>query len=450
MPPQPAFSTRALVHSVVTTWRNLVKELPPPIGFEALRPHGGVLRTAVWISQDHLTMTAPYDRYPVEPLLEELLATDLHLMATCLNAATLADALEAILLDRIIGNSAVFTSGAELDEVITSYLISELFSEDYTRTLYFRVYNLLMERPAFPVLRLNASLSVVADLGIPRITGEPTPTSTLHLPNTGNTFLVFEDTGFGNDIEWWKDRWTDANTVVGALKYLKYGIVDIDYSVIHFTPNWVNLVRKYGISMWGRPRTDVQEARFTLNEAEHATVVRYLNAALRYRPALQDLRPTLRQATATAGDYYEGHHRRTTPEDQLIDLVIALESLFSPSDKDELRFRISLNTALLLGKDPEDRNAIKDFVMRMYSHRSALVHGGKSPFQSGRLTMADVARLGDLVREALLRLVVLYVRGQQNRQQVLNEIMQGAFNSVYLEDIRKRSDLKIFLAEQSL
>lgn len=450
MPPQPALSTRALVHSVVTTWRNLVKELPPLMGFEALRPHGGVLRTAVWISQGHLTMTAPYGKYLVEPLLEELLAGDPHLMATCLDSATLASALEVILLDHIIDNPAVVGDRPELDEVITNYLIDELFSKDHTRTLYFRVYNLFIDRPAFPVPPLNASLSFVTDPGIPRITGEPTATSTLHLPNTGNTFLVFEDTGLGNDSEWWRDRWTDANTVVGALKYLKYGIVDIDYSVIYFTPNWVNLVRKYGISMWGRPRIDVQEARFTLNKAEHATVVRYLNAALRYRPALQDLRTSLRRATATAGNYYEGHHKRTTPEDQLIDLVIALESLFSPSDKDELRFRISLNAALLLGKDPEDRNAIKDFVMRIYNHRSALVHEGKSPFQSGRLTMADVARLGDLVREALLRFVVLYVRGQQDRRQVLNEIMQGAFNSVCLEDIRKRSDLEIFLAEQSL
>lgn len=450
MPPQPAPSTRALVHRVVVTWRNLVKELVTSTGFEFTRLHGGVLRKAVWISQGHLTMTAPYDKYPVESLLEELLASDLHLRATCLDAATLARALEVIFLDHIIDDPVVVGDKPDLDEIITNYLIDELFLKDYTRTLYFRVYNLFTDRPAFPVLPLNAILNFVADLDIPGITGEPTPTSTLHLPETGNTFLVFEDTGFGNDSEWWSDRWTNANTVVGVLKYLKYGIVDVDYSVMHFTPNWVNRVRKYGISMWGRPRTDVQEARFMLDEAEHATVVRYLNAALRYRSALQDLRTSLRRAMATAGDYFEGHHKRTTPEDQLIDLVIALESLFSPSDKGELRFRISLNAALLLGKDPEDRSAIMDFVMDMYDHRSALVHGGRSPFEAGGLTTVDLARLGDLVREAILRFGVLYIRGQHDRQQVLNEIKQCAFNPAHLEDIRRRSEFEIFLAENGL
>lgn len=450
MPAQLAPSTRGLIHNVVTTWRNLVRELPRPTGFQTLMPQGGVLRKAVWISQGHLTMTAPYGRYPVEPLLQDLLASDPHLRATCLDAAKLAGALEVILLDHIIDNSAVLAGGPELDELITEYLIGELFSRDYTRTLYFRVDNLFMKRPAFPVPPLNASLSFVADLSILHITGEPTPTSTLHLPNTGNTFLVFEDTGFGNDTDWWRDRWTDANTVVTVLKYLKYGIIDIDYSVIHFAPNWVNHVRKYGISMGGRPRTDVQEDHFTLNEAGHTTVVRYLNAALRYRPVLENLQPPLRRSTATAGNYYEGHHRRTTPEDQLIDLVIALESLFSPSDKGELRFRISLNAALLLGNDAEDRTGIMDFVKNMYDHRSALVHGGKSPFVSGGLTTADVARLGDLVREAILRLGVLYVRGQQDRDQVLNEILQGAFNNTLLEGIRKRSELEVFLAEVGL
>lgn len=450
MRPQPAPSTGRLIHNLVTTWRNLVKELPPPTGFQALSPRGGVLRTAVRISHGQLTITAPYGKYPVEPLLEELLASDSHLRATCVDAFTLAWALEVIILDHIIDHPAVVQGGPELDEAITNYLIAEFFSKDYTRTLYFRVFNLFMDRPEFPILPLNACLRVVDDFDIPRITGEFTPTSTLHLENTGNVFLVFEDTSFENDTKWWEDRWADADRVVGVLKYVKYGIVDIDYSAINFRPNWVNRVRRYGISMWGRPRTDVQEVHFRLDKAEHATAVRYLNAALRYRSDLEDLRPSLRRATHTAGNYYEGHHKRTTPEDQLLDLVIALESLFSPNRQGELRFRIALNAALLLGKDPEDRNAIMDFVMDVYDHRSGLVHGGKSPFENGKLTKVKLDHLGNLIREAILRLAVLYLRGQQDREQVLDEIKQCAFNSARLEDIRKRSDLELFLAEQGL
>lgn len=450
MPPEPAASTRELMVTVVTTWRNLLRERPPPTGFQKLMPQGGVLKEAVWISQGHLPMKVPYDRHPVQPLLERLLASDSHLRVTCLDAAKLAGALEVILLDRIVTDPAVLSRGPELDEVVADDLIGKLFSEDYSRALYFRVYNLFMEQPAFPVSPLGASLVALHDDEIPLITGEPTWVSTLHLPNTGNAFLVFEDMGSGNDTDWWRDRWTDANRMIAVLKYLKYGIVDIDYSVIHFTPNWVNHVRKYGIHMWGRPRTDVQAVRFTLSAVDQGTVVRYLNAEPRYRAALQDRGASLRRATATAGNYYEGHHRRTVPEDQLIDLVIALESLFSPVEKTELRFRISLSAALLLGKDPDERRDIMDFIRDMYDHRSALVHGGKSPFVSGELTSAHIARLGDGVREAILRLGVLYVRGQQHRDQVLNEILQGAFSNPLLEDIRKRSDLENFLAEVGL
>lgn len=66
MRPQPAPSTERLIRTVVTTWRNLVKELPPPTGFQALTPRGGVLRTAVWISQGQMTMTAPTANIPLK------------------------------------------------------------------------------------------------------------------------------------------------------------------------------------------------------------------------------------------------------------------------------------------------------------------------------------------------------------------------------------------------
>ena len=62
--------------------------------------------------------------------------------------------------------------------------------------------------------------------------------------------------------------------------------------------------------------------------------------------------------------------------------------------------------------------------MRIYDARSGLVHAGENPFSSTakkKLTSEDLARLGDYVRQAILRLFILHWRGERdkNKMQVL-------------------------------
>jgi hypothetical protein len=66
---------------------------------------------------------------------------------------------------------------------------------------------------------------------------------------------------------------------------------------------------------------------------------------------------------------------RDTPDDALIDLVVALESLFG--GQTELTLRISTALAWLLGKHAQQRTAIQRDAKRVYSARSKLVHGGE-------------------------------------------------------------------------
>jgi hypothetical protein len=66
---------------------------------------------------------------------------------------------------------------------------------------------------------------------------------------------------------------------------------------------------------------------------------------------------------------------RQTPDDALIDLVIALESLFG-GRSGELRFRISTALAWLLAKDADERRSVQSDAKQVYDARSALVHGG--------------------------------------------------------------------------
>lgn len=272
----------------------------------------------------------------------------------------------------------------------------------------------------------------------------------MHYPATGNVFLVCEDSGPQEDAAWWAAAWVNAMSLLRVLQYVKYAAIDADYSVLHFSPAWLNQVRRYGIPMWGRPRTDPQVAPYTLTQREEQTVARYLSAVTRYAALLADFSTTLRQAIATAGDYYEGHHRRLSPNDKLVDLSVALEALFSPSEKTELRFRISHSGALPLGSDPNDRKAIAALLKKAYDARSDLVHGGKSPFTSGKFSEEHLARLGDLVRQAIIRFAVLYARGETQRDTSLASIEESMYDPATLEKLRSSTDVDVFLDEQQL
>jgi len=66
--------------------------------------------------------------------------------------------------------------------------------------------------------------------------------------------------------------------------------------------------------------------------------------------------------------------------DSLLDLTIALEALFNPTDNQELRHRIAMRCAWLLGPGPITPEGIAsktfDCVQALYSLRSAIVHSG--------------------------------------------------------------------------
>jgi hypothetical protein len=430
------------MHNLLTVWNELAVEVR-----QTAIATPGVLSTLVWYSRQGAYIPPPYDSHQDRVLaaLQRLLEEDDHLSRTCVDAQGLARALDAVGLGAL-ANTETAPDLKRLGEDA----VDLLFREDYVRRAYFRFYNLDLRTATVSISPLRAFFEEMADRDIPRITGEITPTSTLHLPNTGNAFLVFEDTDADDDVAWWKNRWQDATHLLRVLQYFKYGVVDIDYSIIHFTPEWVNLARRYGIPMWGRPRTDVQDSRYVLGQGEQDKLLRYILGFAQYRSLFEDFSPSLRQAIATAGDYYEGHHSRTKPEDQLIDLSVALEALFSPSDRVELQFRVSQSAALLIGQTADSRMDIANFIREAYRHRSSLVHGGASPFPRNKFTRAELARLGDLVREAILRVSVLYARDRKTREVFLGELERSALNAMGAELLRKRSEVDAFLSESGL
>jgi hypothetical protein len=130
-------------------------------------------------------------------------------------------------------------------------------------------------------------------------------------------------------------------------------------------------------------------------------------------------RPTIASALrrfSFAGD-------RTLPEDEIVDLLIASESLFfsdiSRADRGEFRFRLSTRVALLLGETADERKSIAKFMRHAYDARSGIVHGGDPgaenlrTLEGHRVSAAECAAvLMELLRRALRTAIGFEASGQ--------------------------------------
>jgi hypothetical protein len=455
---QPAPQVQDELLLVISSWRKTIIALQDR-DEKQLLPMTDVLSFAIaldtakddTLTEDQLRIKQVFTEtlYGKEVIkrLESLLTSDQHLKATCLTPWGLGKALDRLVFNGIGGSQMSENVSGISDESILSYSIGRLFEASYSRTAVIHLYNLSLDQPVIEFPDMNARILKLAETDIPLVTGESTFFSTLHYPNTGNYFLMYQDTGYGDDWNWLSKEWEEAWVFVRVLKYLRYGIIDTDYGGIFFTPTWVNEVRKYGIYILGRPRWDTQAKVHHLTQPDLEKLRVYLRAVKDLHEKLFDFSSELRRGIGIAGDYYEFHHTRTKMEDQLVELVIALEALFSPQHEGELRYRISQGTAIILGADGKTRKDIFQFVRRMYDARSRLVHGGTSPIEDGTVKGEDIAQVGDYVRQAILRFLTLYARGETKRNAVLEEISLAILDPEKAVGLRDKSDLDKYLKE---
>ena len=112
-------------------------------------------------------------------------------------------------------------------------------------------------------------------------------------------------------------------------------------------------------------------------------------------------------------------HRRSltaaSDDEALIDLMIALESMYS-LDPQEIRFRLSLRAACFIaGTDTSTREQIYDTVYEMYGLRSRIVHSGEA---ADKVSLKKLASLREVVRISLSRLLQL----NKSKEDVIREI----------------------------
>jgi len=98
---------------------------------------------------------------------------------------------------------------------------------------------------------------------------------------------------------------------------------------------------------------------------------------------------------------FEMAYERDAAEDRLIDCWVALEALFSPSDRRELSYRIALRAAYFIASSPGEREQIYTALRDCYDTRSDIIHGRK-PKQDVKVA-ADAVE--DYLRRALRKVV---------------------------------------------
>lgn len=392
-------------------------------------------------------------------ILDELLAADDHLRACCQTPWGLARAIDLHVSDSAVG----MTGGGDEEGVKTavSRMVASLYQEDFKCGIFVRLYNFDTDCLPLAIPSINAEIVRLTVQEIAELLGESTPYTSLHDGGTGTCFLRFLSSDSSNEGQAFEAAWMKAHDLLKVMKYVKYGPIDLDYGAIYYAPIWVTRIKRHGIRFWGQPRRDRQAKFYTLTRDELPKLYAFGSAYTKLQAIIGDPQPrTLRLANSLAGTYYEGHYRRLEGErdQKLIDLVIALETLFSPGNEGELRFRIAQRAAILLGKEAEERKTLMKFFKTVYDARSQIVHSGISAFHPPEipkrlakdlrtLTDEQLVLLGDYIRQATLKILTLVWRGREEREEVNGLLDTAALDENVRLQILKESDFELALEE---
>lgn len=331
----------------------------------------------------------------------------------------------------------------------------------YTRITYSHIFNFSSEPEeidfgTFKIRRLS-SQDIVLILGGPSM---PTQYTFLQPPQVGTCFIVQEEKGsVDNLFDWLWNSYAQAINLFRVVQYHKNGLAYIDYSTLHFKPEWVNSLRKFGLFYVGNPRRLPYlngTKPFELAEDDYQQIRRKLNAYLspEIMKLMADEAVPFRQGSLRAGDYYEASLAEERPAARLIALAVALESLFSPDDKQEMSFKIALTASNLLGNNAERRSQIFSDLRDLYARRSRIVHGSydvKKVYEGSFVTHDEVDRWSPYIREGILRFLTLYFRGKRTKKDLESfreEVLMCALDNSRAEELRKMSDLDLFLQER--
>lgn len=456
---------RGFLQRAATDLRRLPRHWPAPSQGEALsfasacRPFLGVVGrdlSAEMIEQRMRFVVSrgfPGDSYAND--LNAILETDTHLRECCALPIILAELFDEF----VLGRSHESLPGAPIPDEIFLQFENEVYAKGpFEAVALTHLYNFRIGADRF-VVEGQLEIGRLPGPSIALVLGEPTPDPALHSPAAGEFFIGESRRGpcpdpHGLAVE----ARSKAINLIRVMQYLKEGVVDAGFSTVYFLPDWVNRLRRRGISFLGhagRPAHLGGQRLFELSADELGEVQRRWMAF--NFPEVQEklfseraMRNPMRQALLRAGDYFESSHTRQKGPERLLDLAIALESLFSPGDQSELKHRICINAAQLCGGSAADRTTLFLGLDDFYKRRSKLVHGSydTSEYAGGSfVTVEELDRWAGIVRRSALGFLAAYYRGEDNPKDFRKRLDLAALDPDEAERIRATADFGSVLGE---
>lgn len=381
--------------------------------------------------------------------LEAVLSEDQHLKECCDTAMNLAYVIDYAVRDVITLIDENLLTDDEYDKLFLRF--SEvIYSQPFRKMTLTHLHNFyspekLLSFGRVQIMRLEPSdiLDMIGEMSVYNI---------LHNHQTGDFFAITESVGGAPDLlEWLFDERAISAGFVGILQYYKDGLVDIDYTTPYFLPEWVNRIRKRGPLFIGDTRRMpyANSTRFyslTRDEAEEVNGWWQIYQSPQVEKRLENPKNNLRQVLLRAGNYYESSMQQKDAVDRLVHLAIALEALFSPSDKLELSYKMNLYASWLISGSTDERVDNFKFLKEMYEQRSFLFHG-TFDVNKDLITTEEAERLAGIIRISILRFLVLYLKGAENRENIDRKLRDGVLNPSIIEQLRVDSDPKTFIEQ---
>lgn len=101
---------------------------------------------------------------------------------------------------------------------------------------------------------------------------------------------------------------------------------------------------------------------------------------------------------------FVGSYYRSRPVDSGVDLVVALEAMFSEGSE-SIAYKVAFRVACILETDGKERYKLFRFVKTAYTHRNALVHGSSARPKAADWFASNDDQLRGITRRSLLFLV---------------------------------------------
>jgi hypothetical protein len=351
------------------------------------------------------------------------------------------------------------TESAYFDESVANFLHG-VYSEPFGMHVVSHLYNFEADSSTLAVAGLEIVRLEKKQIEV--ITGSEQIALLYTMPLTGDFFVIDEISDPNLTVDNFYDYINPAieacDDLIGVMQYMKDGVLNRDYSLITLRPPWVNnFVTTIPLGESQKLPFANGKQFFKITVSEMNIVESWLDVYQnQLKPVLYDHSSDLANALKVAMDFFASSHESTTSEERLINLMVALEALFSPEDNKELSYRIRQYASQLIGDSTDERHEIFTKLGKLYSLRSQIVHGTLdiNKYREDTLVPPDsTLDLISIVRRGILRLLVLFLRGRRILRKnkgvdsIHGELDRAALDESLAEALRVASNPQRYVGE---